>query len=130
MSATQANNFRMEHLNHRVSQAVMLKQQTSLRLEQAKTAFIAADEANIAAATKVLDFKAAKPDNDGSAGLSKGAAEYFRRARRAQKATQEVCEGAIEVLEGLQYEFAHASIAVRWARRELREAMEKGSEQR
>ncbi|KAK4543219.1 hypothetical protein LTR36_005769 [Oleoguttula mirabilis] len=122
--------FRIEHLHHRITQAVALKASVSVRLEKAKKVFIAADEANIAAVTKVLDFKASKPDGNEDEGLSKGAAGYFKHARRAQKVTQEKCEMAIAELEALQYEYAAASITVRYAKRELRDMQEQKAEER
>lgn len=109
------------YLNAQLAQALARKEAISVRLEEAKKAFIAADEANIDAVTKVLDFKATKPNGEGSAGLSKGAADHFRFVRRAQKATQEKCEQAIEDLEALQYAYANAGIAVSFAKRALRE---------
>jgi len=88
MSFTQPSNFHAEALQHNLTQALALKSQVAVKLTKAQVAFRAADEANIAAATKVLDFKADKPDG----GLSKGRAHYLRNVTRVQKKAQKEFE--------------------------------------
>ncbi|KAI7367662.1 hypothetical protein KC354_g3253 [Hortaea werneckii] len=124
--------------------ALTHKTTAQARLAAASTAFLTADEANIAASTRLLDFKAGPPqrpptsrsskgksravpdgsswvDGEGTAGMTAGQIKRFQALKRAQRLAQREFERAAEEVVQAQEEVAVAGMRVRWARRALEE---------
>ncbi|KAI7154152.1 hypothetical protein KC349_g7866 [Hortaea werneckii] len=102
--------------------ALTHKTTAQARLATASTAFRTADEANIAASTRLLDFKAGPPQKPTtSEGMTAGQIKRFQALKRAQRLAQREFERAAEEVVQAQEEVAVAGMRVRRARRALEE---------
>lgn len=124
--------------------ALAHKATAQAHLATASTAFLAADEANIAASSRLLDFKAGPPpkppatrsskskaraiadgsawvNGEGTEGMTAGQIKRFQALKRAQRLAQSAFERAAEEVVQAQEEVAMAGMQVRWARRALEE---------
>lgn len=127
--------------------ALTHKATAQTRLTTASTAFCIADEANIAASSHCLDFKAGplpKPsvsgnskgkartiaggsawfNGEGTEGMTVGQIERFQALKRAQKLALREFEKAAEEVVQAQEDVAVAGMRVRRARRALEEVEE------
>ncbi|KAI7306462.1 hypothetical protein KC315_g14251 [Hortaea werneckii] len=126
--------------------ALTHKATAQARLATASTAFLTADEANIAASTRLLDFKAGPPqrpptsgrskgksrtvpggsswvDGEGTEGMTAGQIKRFQALKRAQRLAQREFERVAEEVVQAQEEVAVAGMRVRQARRALEELL-------